>query len=471
MAEKDMTDRERVRVRFAPSPTGKLHLGSARTAVFNWLYARHTGGSFILRIEDTDLYRSEESFTESIKKDMAWLGMDYDEFYRQSERFDIYRSYAELLISKGKAYYCTCSRDDLLARLGAGQTDIRYDRFCAGNFVKPSGDYSIRLDIGPGREITFPDAVKNKITLNTEELDDFVIMKCGGTPTYNFAAVVDDSLMNISHVIRGEDHITNTFKQIILYEFLGFSIPVFAHLPLVLDKDKSPLSKRKGSVNIEYYRANGILPDALLNAIARLGWSHGNEEIFTVNELIDAFDITKLSRANAVYDQEKMIWICGKHMKMASTDELLKHFAEFTAEAGLEIKGKLSDGGWTRNAIGLLHSRHKTLKALYDEMLIYAIPVNIMDDNARKLLDELLSSPAAGSALNEAEKFIGGLSFDETPDRIEEELRSIALKHSVKFGDLAGMIRIKLTGRTESPGIAVVISLLGREMKKRLESV
>ncbi len=424
-----------IKVRFAPSPTGKLHLGSARTAVFNWLYARHTGGSFILRIEDTDLSRSNEFFTDSIIKDMAWLGMDYDEFYRQSERFDIYRPYAEKLVSEGRAYY---------------QED------------------SIRIDIGEPREISFTDSVKNRIVVSASELDDFVILKSGGTPTYNFAVVIDDALMGITHVIRGEDHITNTIKQLIIYEYLSLEPPVFAHLPLVMDRDKAPLSKRKGSKDIEYYRSSGILPEALINAIARLGWSYGNEEVFSISDLVSRFDISRISKSNAVYDEEKMIWINGKHMKLTGIDNLYSHFLEFAAAAGLEMKGRMADSLWLMKAISFLRGRHKTLKSLYDEIFLYSGDELIIEEDSKKNMDELKKDPAVQKAFKEARDYISSLTPEAGPEIIDRGLRDIALKNSVKFGDLAGLIRISLTGRMESPGLNVLISLLGEEAKKRL---
>lgn len=424
-----------IKVRFAPSPTGKLHLGSARTAVFNWLYARHTKGSFILRIEDTDLARSEEAFTKSIISDMAWLGMDYDEFYSQSDRFDIYREYAEKLVSSDRAY---------------------------------KDEESIRLRTGEPREISFIDAVKGKISVFTAELEDFVIMKAGGTPTYNFAVVIDDALMGITHCIRGEDHITNTIKQLIVYDYLSFPPPVFAHLPLVMDADKTRLSKRKGSKDIEYYRSSGILPEALLNAIARLGWSHGNEEVFTIEELIEFFDISKISKSASIYDEEKMIWINGKHMKMQDTEKLYSHFTDFISSAGLELSGKMADGAWLKKAAGLLRGRHKTLKSLYDEIALYG-GAGVLEASGPAAAGDLKLEPAVEKAFMQAVSYIRSLNdFSGDPVRIEQALKEIAAGNNLKFGELAPALRVALTGKTESPGLAVLVTLLGEDAKKRL---
>ncbi len=453
-----------VKVRFAPSPTGRLHLGSARTAVFNWLYARHCGGKFVLRIEDTDLSRSEDIYTESIIADMKWLGMGYDEFYKQSGRFEIYPEYADRLIQAGKAYYCTCSKEDVVRRnKEKGLDEYKYDRFCRKRYEKPAGEYTIRVDTGEERNIAFQDIVKNKITVSTKELDDFVIMKSGGTPTYNFAVVVDDALMGITHIIRGEDHITNTAKQIILYEHLKLALPQFAHLPLVMDKDKSPLSKRKGSTNIEYYRALGILPEALLNAIARLGWSHGNDEVFTVEKLIELFDIGKLNKSNAVYDEEKMIWINGKHLKTIALEKLTAHFEEFMKEARLEKKGRMLEASWLLKALDSLRPRHKTMKDLYDEVIFFACDEFKTDEKAAFVFEELMQNTAIKDSFTEASGLISGEASG-----IEEKLRVISEKHQVKFGDLVQAIRIKLTGNTASPGITTVIELLGGEARKRI---
>ncbi len=464
-----------VRVRFAPSPTGKLHLGSARTAIFNWLYARHTGGKFILRIEDTDLSRSDNSYTESIIKDMRWMGLEYDEYYTQSGRFAVYREYTNRLLDENRAYYCICEREDIAARYSLKETAgeaLKYDAFCRGRTVKPSGSYVIRLNIGEERKITFKDSIKGKITVNTGELDDFVIQKSDGTPTYNFAVVIDDALMAISHIIRGEDHITNTAKQIILYELLGFQLPIFAHLPLVMDKDRTPLSKRKGSINIESYRASGILPEALLNAIARLGWSHGNDEILSVDQMIDFFDIDRINKSAAVYDEEKMIWVNGKHMKSLSDSILKKHFEEFLEEAHLDKTGKMKNSDWLISAIGILKGRHTSLNSLFQEIRFFAEAETAekfqIEDNAAGQLDSLLKNPDLMKSYSEARNIILSIQDFQNLSGLEHDLREISERNSVKFGDLIQVLRIIITGRTSSPDILSVIKLTGENVRERL---
>lgn len=457
------------KLRFAPSPTGKLHLGSARTAIFNWLYAKHTGGKFILRIEDTDLSRSQEEYTFSIIKDMQWMGMDYDEFYRQSERFDIYKSYITQLITEGKAYYCNCTREDLIKRnqaRGIYDEATKYDNHCQEKHIGPGPNTVVRVNIGEEREIIFKDIVKGRIAINTKELDDFVLWKSDGSPTYNFAVVIDDALMGITTILRGEDHISNTAKQIILYEYLGFPIPAFGHLPMVFDTDRTPLSKRKGSTNIEYYRKKGILPEALLNYIARLGWSHGNDEIFMLEDLIKVFDITHLNKSNAVYDEKKMIWVNSKHMKLEPLSKIIQAFETYLSDTNQPKVGRMQDTQWLSDAIELLRSRSETLSDLYQNIIPYAIDEYQLDEKAKALLPSL-TTEAHQKAYEEACSVILSATVYDTS--LEQSLRAIAEKHNIAFKDLIQRIRIQLTGRSVSPDILSVMKLLSSVLKQRLE--
>ncbi len=457
------------KLRFAPSPTGQLHLGSARTAIFNWLYARHTGGKFVLRIEDTDLSRSQDEYTASILTDMKWMGMDYDEFYKQSERFDIYKSYIDKLVAEGKAYYCSCTRDDLIKRnqaRGIFDEVTKYDGHCRDKNVQPGPGTVVRVNIGSERDIIFKDVVKGRIAINTKELDDFVLWKSDGSPTYNFAVVIDDSLMGITTILRGEDHISNTAKQIILYEYLGFSIPTFGHLPMVFDTDRTPLSKRKGSTNIEYYRKQGILPEALLNYIARLGWSHGNDEIFMLEDLIQVFDITHLNKSNAVYDEKKMVWVNSKHMKLEPLEKILSAFAAYLEDTNQPNVGRMQDDAWLREAVDLLRTRSDTLADLYRDMQPYALDEYELDEKAKEVLPTLRTE-ANDKAYTEAkEAIIKAKAYDS---ELEQTLRQIAEKHQVAFKDLIQRIRIQLTGKTVSPDILSVMKLLSPVLSKRLE--
>lgn len=461
------------KVRFAPSPTGKLHLGNTRTAIYNWLYARHTKGTFVLRIEDTDKARSSEEFTLSVMNDMKWLGMDHDEFYKQSDRFDLYYSYIEKLLADGKAYYCTCEKEDLIERnhaKGIFDEATKYDGHCRNNHTKPDVPHVVRLDIGPERDIIFQDVVRKRIRVNTKELDDFVLWKSDGSPTYNFAVVIDDALMKISHVIRGEDHITNTAKQIVLYEYLGFELPIMAHLPLVFDTDHTRLSKRKGSTNIEDYRKRGLLPQAIINYIARLGWSYGNEEIFTVGQLVEYFDIEKLSKSNAVYDEDKMFWLNGKHIRMIAIDELANHFEVYIQSNGLEKAGRMTEPGWLTTALGTLRERNDSLETLYNEMLAYAEGKYEMTPEAKAKFDELTAEDANKQAFEEARAAIDATISAGNFDDLEKDLRQIAERFQVKFGTLVQMLRIVLSGNLVSPDIISVIKLLGSSAINRLNA-
>ncbi|MCX7883107.1 MAG: glutamate--tRNA ligase [Brevinematales bacterium] len=456
------------KLRFAPSPTGQLHLGSARTAIFNWLYAKHTGGKFVLRIEDTDLSRSQEEYTASILKDMQWLGMEYDEFYKQSERFDIYKSYVDKLVSEGKAYYCCCTREDLIRRnqsRGIYDEVTKYDGHCQDKAVQPGPGTVVRIHSGPERDIIFKDVVKGRIAINTKELDDFVLWKSDGSPTYNFAVVIDDALMGITTILRGEDHISNTAKQIILYEYFGFSIPTFGHLPMVFDTDRTPLSKRKGSTNIEYYRKQGILPEALLNYIARLGWSHGNDEIFMLEDLIRVFDISHLNKSNAVYDEKKMIWVNSKHMKLEPREKVIKAFLVYLEDTQQQLVGRMQDEAWLTEAVDLLRSRSDTLADLYRDMIPYALDSYELDEKARELLPSL-QTETLEKAYQEAKHIILATSrYDET---LESLLRQVAEKYGIPFKDLIQRIRIQLTGKTVSPDILSVMRLLSPVLPQRL---
>lgn len=289
--------------RFAPSPTGYLHLGNARTAIFSYLFARHNKGKFILRVEDTDLERSTKEYEEMLIEDLKWLGLEWDEFYRQSDRFHIYREYAQKLVDLGYAYECFCSPEELeLEREKAKQEGIpyRYSGKCRAltkeevqAFKKEGRPYTIRFRVPDGETIVFQDLVKGHISINVDDFGDFVIVRSDGTPTYNFVVVVDDALMGVTHVVRGEDHIPNTPKQILIYRALGFEIPQFAHLPVILGEDRSKLSKRHGAVSVRNYREEGYLPQALFNYLCLLGWSPREEgkEIFSKEELIDVFDL------------------------------------------------------------------------------------------------------------------------------------------------------------------------------------
>jgi len=438
-----------VRLRFAPSPTGKLHLGNVRTAVFNWLYARKHNGKFILRIEDTDLTRSEERYVEAIKKDLEWLGLHWDEIYFQSQRFDIYREYARKLVEMGRAYYCTCTREEIEARQKDNPNvkfGIKYDRHCRGNTLEPKNkNYVIRFDIGEFDYVEFEDKVKGRVVVPFSDLDDLVIIKGDGSPTYNFAVVIDDHLMGITHVIRGEDHLTNTAKQILIYKALGFDIPVFAHLPLIL-----------GSINIEYYRKQGYIPEGIINYLARLGWSHGDQEIFTIEELINLFDIEDLNKSNAVFDDQKMLWVNSEHIKMLSPEKFLKYYKIFLEEN--ELGETLSDE-FIVNAFEVYKTRINTLWDFYNSTRIYTTDDVDVDPSfeVEKMIDD-----AVKKSFRDLIDSLDDVIF-KPHEEGESILRNIPERYGIKLKRFGPPLRIVLTNSKVSPGLVDVIKLLGKE--------
>ncbi len=448
---------EKVITRFAPSPTGVLHFGSVRTAVFNYLFARANGGKFILRIEDTDLERSKKEFEESILEDMKWLGLEYDEVYRQSDRFDIYREYAQKLIDQGKAYYCTCSKEEIIERnKKRGINSTRYDGHCRGNTSKPDKPAPIRFNTGDPEIVSFIDEIRGEISVKGDQIDDFIIMKSDGSPTYNFAVVIDDYLMGMTHIIRGEDHITNTVKQILIYEALGWKPPRFAHLPLIVEQGGRPLSKRLGSMSVKRYRDEGYLPDALLNYTARLGWSYGNEEIFTKEQLIKYFDLSKVSKSASAFDEQKLLWVNQRHIKLHDIGKILVWFRQFVESAGLKWYQKFDDEKWLREAVEIIRQRARTLKEVYNELVMMVERPEIPDDLYDKLVKPHIEM--VKKAIEEVEKFEGN-DFRN----LEGQFRKISDEAGKKFVKLAQAVRVLLTGSKISPSIFDVMNLIGKD--------
>src|SRR4030042_2365529 len=328
-----------VRVRFAPSPTGYLHIGGARTALFNYLYAKHNKGAFILRIEDTDRTRSTEEYISAIIEGMKWLNLDWDEGpYRQVERFDVYRSYTEKLLEEGKAYYCYCSPEELEQRrkeaLAKGKSP-KYDGRCRDlKEPVPERKPAVRFRMPQEGETIVNDLIRGRIVFDNTHLDDLIIMRSDETPTYNFTVVVDDVDMNITHVIRGDDHINNTPKQIHIYNALGYKVPLFAHLPMILGPDKTRLSKRHGATSVIAYKEMGYLPDALVNYLVRLGWSYGDQEVFTRDELINYFSFENIGKSSAVFNPEKLLWLNSQYIIKSNPKELGELVIPFLENAG-----------------------------------------------------------------------------------------------------------------------------------------
>ena len=456
-----MTDT--VRVRFAPSPTGHLHIGGARTALFNYLFARHYGGSFILRIEDTDRTRSTEEYIDSILEGMRWLNLDWDEGpFRQTERLIVYQKYAHKLLEEGKAYYCYCSPEKLEQRrkeaLAQGKS-VRYDGRCR-DLASPPPDRKPAMRFMTPREgkISVNDLIRGEIIFDNEQLDDLIILRSDGTPTYNFTVVVDDVDMNITHVIRGDDHLNNTPKQIHIYQSLGYRTPFFAHLPMILGSDKTRLSKRHGATSVIAYRDMGYLSEALVNYLARLGWSYGNQEVFTIAELTRYFSFEHIGKSAAVFNPEKLLWLNSQYIMKSTPDKLAELELPLLTKEGIIEESQSMDMLWLSKAVATLQERAKTLVELAQSLTYYiADQIEYNVKAKEKFLNEaylpyLLDVKASFLALNVFEA-----------SAIEKVFVAIAQKHSAKLGSIAQPVRVAVTGRTESPGIFEVLEILGRE--------
>jgi glutamyl-tRNA synthetase len=459
-----------VRVRFAPSPTGHLHIGGARTALFNWLYAKHNKGTFILRIEDTDRTRSTEEYIDAIIEGMKWLDLDWDEGpYRQTDRFDVYRRYTEKLLNEGKAYYCYCLPEELEQRrqeaLVQGKSP-KYDGRCRNlQDPIPGKNPAVRFRMPQEGETAVNDLIKGKTVFDNACLDDLIIMRSDGTPTYNFTVVVDDVDMNITHVIRGDDHLNNTPKQIHIYNALGYEVPLFAHLPMILGADKTRLSKRHGAVSVMAYKEMGYLPDALVNYLVRLGWSYGDQEIFTRDELIQYFSFDKVGKSAAVFNPEKLLWLNSQYIINSSAEELAEMVVPFLIREKVISEGQTLDKEWLSKAIDTQKERSRTLIELANSLRYYISEDVEYNEKAKiKFLNEK-SLPY----LIELKDSLVSIS-DFSALEIEKVFTSIIEKHGIKLGNLAQPVRVAMTGKTESPGIFEVLEIIGKEKTlKRLE--
>jgi glutamyl-tRNA synthetase len=446
-----------VRTRFSPSPTGALHLGGAHTALFNWLIARHHGGTFILRIEDTDRERSQERFVTEILDAMNWLGLDWDEGpYRQSERLPIYHDYIQRLVEGGAAYYCNCPPQDLEARrqaaLARGEKP-RYDGHCRDLNLPPGPDTAVRFKTPQTGVTHWDDQIKGPIAFDNQELDDLVVQRADGIPTYNFAVVVDDITMGVTQVIRGEDHIPNTPRQLVIYEALGVTPPLFAHMPLMLGKDRAKLSKRHGAVSVTAYREQGYLPHALVNYLARLGWSHGDQEIFSRDELIKYFSLDHVTKSPGVFDEEKLQWLNSHYIKEMPATDLARELTPF-----LTYLNEAPDQDYLARVVSTLSARSKTLVEMAEAARFYFVDPRPYDPKAaQKFL-----APVAATIIREIAASLGKLSeVNETT--ITQLFSDLAQATGLKMVNLAQPARVALTGKTASPGLYEIISILGRE--------
>jgi glutamyl-tRNA synthetase len=430
-----------VRVRFAPSPTGFLHIGGARTALFNWFYAKSRGGKFILRIEDTDVIRSKKEYVDEILGSLDWLGFHWDEIYYQSQRFGIYKEYAEKLLKSGKAYLAEKLADEPSAGDSPGP--------------KQSGGQAVILKI-EHRKIVLNDLIRGPIEFDTSVIKDQVLIKSDGTPTYNFACVIDDALMNMTHIIRGDDHISNTPKQIIIYQALGMAVPEFAHLPLILSKAGGRLSKRKGATAISEYRDLGYTAEALVNFLLLLGWAPGeNREIIETSEAVKLFDIKRVNKTAAVLDMDKLDWINGQYLKKEDPEKLTDMLVPLLVEKKL-IAEKDFDRKYLVSLVQLFQARITTLNDFPDWADFFFMPEPVMDPKAvEKHLSKDLSA--------EFSMFIGRLKklpvFDIAS--IESCFRDMVKDLNIEAKILIHPVRVALTGKTVGPGLFEVIYYLG----------
>jgi glutamyl-tRNA synthetase len=459
-----------VRVRFAPSPTGHLHIGGARTALFNWLYARHNKGTFVLRIEDTDRTRSTDEYIDSIIDGMKWLTLEWDEGpYRQTERFDIYREYTEKLLNEGKAYYCYCSPEELEQRrkeaMAQGKPQ-KYNGRCRDlkeplSEIKPA----VRFKMPKEGETVVNDLIRGRIVFENAQLDDLIIMRSDGTPTYNFTVVVDDVDMNITHVIRGDDHLNNTPKQIHIYNALGYEVPIFAHLPMILGSDKTRLSKRHGATSVIAYREMGYLPEALVNYLVRLGWSYGDQEVFTRDELIQHFSFDNVGKSAAVFNPEKLLWLNSQYIINSVPQNLIELVMPFLKKEKIIEEGQPLDRKWLSKAIITLKERCKTLREVANSLRYYIVEDIEYDQKAK---EKFLNAKNLTNLI-EVEEALKSLDNFIAPE-IEKVFMSIVEKQGTKLGNIAQPVRVSITGKTESPGIFEVLEILGKEKTlKRLE--
>ena len=449
---------EKMRTRFAPSPTGFLHIGGARTALFNWLYTQRYGGTFILRIEDTDQVRSTEESTRAILDAMAWLGLNWDEGpYFQAERVNIHREMVQRLIDTGNAYYCTCTPEELEMKRKKALAEGRkpkYDGTCRDRGLAMSGDSVVRFRGPEAGTTVVHDLIKGNISFNNEELDDLIIERADGYPTYNFAVVVDDAQMGITHVIRGDDHVNNTPKQIQIYEALGYEVPLFGHVPMILGSDRARLSKRHGATSVMAYQEMGYLPEALVNYLVRLGWSHGDQEIFTMEELIREFSLEAVGKSAAIFNPDKLLWLNQHYIMDYPEERLVEAVLPFWEKRGFDV----SDRPFVTKAISDLRTRSKTLVEMAEGGVFYFQKEVAYDPEAAA---KFLTPEYAGHLVAVAEGIPGLTEY--TKVGLEAFLRALAEERGTKLKWIAQALRVALTGKTVSPGIDEVMVTLGKE--------
>jgi len=448
-----------VKCRFAPSPTGHLHIGGARTALINWLFARHEKGEFILRIEDTDAARSREEYTEAILEGLSWLGLDWDgEPVRQSARMGLYGKEAERLLHEGRAYYCSCTPEEIekmRQRAKAEGRKPKYDGRCRNRARHPPDrPRVIRFKCPQEGATPVDDMILGRVVFDNAELDDLIILRSDGTPTYNFAAVVDDHDLGVTHVIRGNDHLNNTPRQVLIYQALGHTPPRFAHHPLILGEDKAKLSKRHGATALIEYKNMGYLPEAMMNFLARIGWSCGDREIFSKDELIELFQVTELGKSSGVWNPEKLLWLNGHYIRERPVHELVELALPFYSRAGMEVEGDPR----LRRIIELHRERVQTLAEFPEKTRFYFEQEVQFEEKAKA---KHLKKKNAEVLLEVRQRLSGLESFDE--ESLKEAFDQVMAETDLKLGKIAQPVRVAVTGTSASPGIFEVLAVLGKE--------
>jgi len=478
---------EKVRVRFAPSPTGELHIGWARTALFNWLFARHNGGCFILRIDDTDAARSTEASRQGITDGMRWLGLDWDEGpgiggeygpYLQSQRIEFYREAVERLLAEGKAYRCYCTPDELEAmREEARQQGLppRYSGRCyhlspdeEKEFQRQGRKAVVRLKVPNCGQTVVNDLVRGKVVFENTVLDDFIILKSNGIPTYNFASVVDDHMMKITHIIRAEEHLSNTPRQVIAFKALGYSLPAFAHVPMILAPDRSKLSKRHGATSVQEFRDQGYLPEAIVNYLALLGWSPSDgEEIMSMEKMVAEFSLDRVSKTASIYDVKKLTWLNANYLRDADPDRLLDLvLPRLIAQGLINDKPGQEEVDMALKALIAVQERVHTINEIVDAVTYFFDPEFEYDE---KGVRKYFQKDGAAELLREIKDVLKRVEeFDL--EHTEAALRELAEKKGVSAGKLFHPTRLALTGRTMGPGLFDIVVILGKERcLKRLD--
>jgi glutamyl-tRNA synthetase len=448
-----------MRTRFAPSPTGYLHIGGARTALYSWLHARKHGGRFVLRIEDTDRERSTEASVNAILEGMTWLGLEYDEgpFY-QTRRFDRYEEVIQQLLDKGLAYRCYCSREELdtmREEAMAKKEKPRYNGRCRLRKDVPEGIAPvIRFKNPTEGAVVIDDLIKGKVVIQNSELDDLIIARSDGTPTYNLTVVVDDWDMGVSHVIRGDDHLNNTPRQINLLRALGAELPIYAHAPMILGDDGKRLSKRHGAVSVMQYREDGILPEALLNYLVRLGWSHGDQEVFSVDEMIALFDIKDVNSAASMFNRDKLLWLNQQYIINAEPEYIAHHLGIHLGELGIDP----SEGPNIIEVVKAQQERAQTLVEMAEiSRFIYEDFTEFDEKAAKKNL-----RPVAMEPLQKMREALAALE-DWSLESLHETIETVSAGLELKMGKVAQPLRVAVVGRAASPGIDVTLQLVGKD--------